>query len=74
LHDAHLIHTNLKTGTHHEYNQIRVSEHTQRDAQGIEAGVNSAIQEGLAPGTILEQGLISDMDEVGKHYEAGEFF
>jgi 5-methyltetrahydrofolate--homocysteine methyltransferase len=44
------------------------------DAPAVEAGVNAALQEGLAPETILKQGLISAMDEVGKLYEAGEFF
>ncbi len=44
------------------------------DAKGVETGVNQAIQEGLAPETILQQGLISAMDRVGKLYEEGEFF
>lgn len=44
------------------------------DAQGVEGGVNQAIQEGLAPETILKQGLIAAMDKVGKLYEEGEFF
>jgi 5-methyltetrahydrofolate--homocysteine methyltransferase len=44
------------------------------NAKGVEAGVNQAIQEGLTPETILKQGLISAMDQVGKLYEEGEFF
>jgi 5-methyltetrahydrofolate--homocysteine methyltransferase len=44
------------------------------DAPGVEAGVNKAIGEGLTAETILKQGLISAMDQVGKLYEAGEFF
>lgn len=44
------------------------------DAQGVEGGVNQAIQEGLAPETILKQGLIAAMDKVGKLYEEGDFF
>jgi 5-methyltetrahydrofolate--homocysteine methyltransferase len=44
------------------------------NAQGVEASINQAIQEGLSPETILKQGLISAMDRVGKLYEEGEFF
>ena len=44
------------------------------DASTVEAGVRAALDEGLAPETILKQGLISAMDEVGKLYEAGEYF
>ncbi len=44
------------------------------DAPGVEAGVQAALEEGLAPETILKQGLISAMDEVGKLYEAGEYY
>jgi 5-methyltetrahydrofolate--homocysteine methyltransferase len=44
------------------------------DAQGVEAGVNQALQERLTPETILKEGLIAAMDQVGKLYEEGEFF
>ena len=44
------------------------------DAPAVEAGVRAALEEGLAPETILKQGLISAMDEVGKLYEAGEYY
>jgi 5-methyltetrahydrofolate--homocysteine methyltransferase len=44
------------------------------DAQGVEAGVNQALQEGLTPDTVLKEGLIAAMDQVGKLYEEGEFF
>jgi 5-methyltetrahydrofolate--homocysteine methyltransferase len=44
------------------------------DAPAVEAAVNSALKESVAPDTILKQGLIAAMDEVGKLYEAGEFF
>jgi 5-methyltetrahydrofolate--homocysteine methyltransferase len=44
------------------------------DAPAVEAGVKAALEVGLAPETILKQGLISAMDEVGKLYEAGEYF
>ena len=44
------------------------------DAKGVETGVNQALQEGLAPETILKEGLIAAMDQVGKLYEAGDFF
>jgi 5-methyltetrahydrofolate--homocysteine methyltransferase len=44
------------------------------DAPAVEAAVNSALEAGLAPDTILKQGLIAAMDEVGKLYEAGEYF
>ncbi len=44
------------------------------DAPAVEAGVKTALEEGLAPETILKQGLISAMDEVGRLYEAGDYF
>ena len=36
--------------------------------------VQSAIDEGLAPETILKEGMIAAMAEVGKLFEEGEFF
>ncbi len=44
------------------------------DAPAVEASVKAALAEGLAPDTILKQGLISAMDQVGKLYEEGEYF
>jgi len=44
------------------------------DAQAVEASVNKALQEGVPAETILKEGLISAMDQVGKLYEAGDFF
>ena len=39
-----------------------------------EAGVRTALESQLPPETILDEGLISAMDEVGKRFEAGEFY
>jgi 5-methyltetrahydrofolate--homocysteine methyltransferase len=44
------------------------------DTKGVEDDVNQAIREGLSPETILKQGLISAMGQVGKLFEAGEFY
>ncbi len=44
------------------------------DAQGVESGVSTALQEGMVPDAVLKQGLISAMDEVGRLYEAGDIF
>jgi 5-methyltetrahydrofolate--homocysteine methyltransferase len=44
------------------------------DAPAVEASVNKALQEGVSAETILKEGLISAMDQVGKLYEAGDFF
>jgi len=44
------------------------------DAQGVEAGVNQALQEGIAADDILQQGLILAMDEVGKRFETGDMY
>jgi 5-methyltetrahydrofolate--homocysteine methyltransferase len=40
----------------------------------VEAGVQAALAQGVAPDTVLNQALISAMDEVGKRFEEGEFF
>jgi 5-methyltetrahydrofolate--homocysteine methyltransferase len=44
------------------------------DIQGVETSINEALDEGLGPETILKQGLISAMDQVGKLFEEGEFY
>jgi 5-methyltetrahydrofolate--homocysteine methyltransferase len=41
---------------------------------GATAGVNQALAEGIAPAEILNQGLIAAMTEVGRLFEAGEYF
>jgi 5-methyltetrahydrofolate--homocysteine methyltransferase len=43
-------------------------------APAVEAGVRAALAEGVKPEEILHQGLIAAMDEVGKRFEAGDFF
>jgi 5-methyltetrahydrofolate--homocysteine methyltransferase len=43
-------------------------------APAVEAGVQAAMDEGVAPDVILKQGLIAAMDEVGKRFEEGDFF
>jgi 5-methyltetrahydrofolate--homocysteine methyltransferase len=44
------------------------------DAAGTKAGVNAALAEGLAPETILKEGLIAAMGEVGRLFEENEYF
>lgn len=44
------------------------------DRTAVEAGVKGAVEEGTEPDVILNEGLISAMDEVGKRFESGEFF
>ena len=39
-----------------------------------EAGVRAALDSGVEPGEILDQALIAAIEEVGRLYEAGEFF
>lgn len=41
---------------------------------GAAAGVKAALQAGVAPAEILNQGLIAAMTEVGRLFEAGEYF
>lgn len=41
---------------------------------GVEAGVRRALEDGVAPNTILDEGLVAAMDEVGRKFEACEFF
>ena len=44
------------------------------DAPTAKAGVNAALAEGIAPETILKEGLIAAMAEVGRLFEANEYF
>ena len=44
------------------------------DAAGAKAGVNAAIAAGLDPDTILKEGLIAAMGEVGRLFEENEYF
>ena len=40
----------------------------------IEADVKDALDAGISPETILNEGMVSAMDEVGALFEAGEYF
>ncbi len=44
------------------------------DAPAAKAGVSAALAEGVAPETILKEGLIGAMAEVGRLFEANEYF
>jgi 5-methyltetrahydrofolate--homocysteine methyltransferase len=44
------------------------------NAKGAEAGVKAALAAGMDPDTILKQGLIAAMGEVGRLFEANEYF
>jgi 5-methyltetrahydrofolate--homocysteine methyltransferase len=44
------------------------------DAPGCKAGVNAALAEGILAETILKEGLINAMGEVGRLFEANEYF
>ena len=44
------------------------------DAPAAKAGVNAALAEGVAPETVLREGLIAAMTEVGRLFEANEYF
>jgi 5-methyltetrahydrofolate--homocysteine methyltransferase len=44
------------------------------DNKGIKAAVQRALDSGLEPGTILNQGMINAMSEVGKRFEEGEYY
>ncbi len=44
------------------------------DAPGCKAGVNAALAEGIPAETILKEGLINAMGEVGRLFEANEYF
>jgi 5-methyltetrahydrofolate--homocysteine methyltransferase len=43
-------------------------------APAVEAGVSSALAQGIPASEILNQGLIRAMDEVGKRFEEGDFY
>jgi 5-methyltetrahydrofolate--homocysteine methyltransferase len=43
-------------------------------APAVEMGVQEALDQGTAADTILNQGLIKAMDEVGRRFEEGEFY
>jgi 5-methyltetrahydrofolate--homocysteine methyltransferase len=40
----------------------------------VEAKVQAALQAGLAPKSILDEGMIAAMTEVGRQFEAGEYY
>lgn len=44
------------------------------DAAQVQAGVQAALDQGIQADTILQQGLIAAMEEVGNRFEEGEFF
>ncbi len=44
------------------------------DAGGAKGGVQAALEAGLEPGTILAEGMIAAMSEVGRRFEEGEYY
>lgn len=44
------------------------------NAPGVQAGVKAALDQGVAAEVILNQALISAMNEVGRRFEEGEYF
>jgi 5-methyltetrahydrofolate--homocysteine methyltransferase len=44
------------------------------DMAGVEAAVKRALEEKTPVKTVLQDGLISPMDEVGRRFEAGDFY
>jgi 5-methyltetrahydrofolate--homocysteine methyltransferase len=44
------------------------------DAPAAKAAVEAALQAGLPAGQLMQEGLIAAMTEVGRRYEAGEFY
>lgn len=44
------------------------------NASEVQAGVKAALEQGVAADVILNQALISAMNEVGRRYEEGDFF
>lgn len=44
------------------------------DKGNVESGVQSALEAGIKPEVILQQSLIPAMSEVGKRFEAGDYF
>ena len=46
----------------------------ERDNAGVQANVNAALAAGVPAGTILNEGCIAGMAEVGRLFEEGEYF
>jgi 5-methyltetrahydrofolate--homocysteine methyltransferase len=44
------------------------------DMRTAPEGVQEALNDGIAPGEILQEGMISAMEEVGRLFEEGEYF
>lgn len=44
------------------------------DVEQAKGGVTSALEAGLGPGDILAEGMIAAMEEVGRRFEAGEYY
>jgi 5-methyltetrahydrofolate--homocysteine methyltransferase len=44
------------------------------DRPAVEEGVRQALDDGAAPEAVLQQGLVSAMDEVGRRFEVCEFY
>ena len=44
------------------------------DMAGAKDGVEAALADGVSPDTIMQEGLIAAMSEVGSLFEAGDFF
>jgi 5-methyltetrahydrofolate--homocysteine methyltransferase len=44
------------------------------DMEGVKAAITQAIENSLSPETILKEGLIAAMAEVGRRFEIGEYF
>ena len=44
------------------------------DDEKVAELVQQALDEGMAPGEVLNGGLVTGMDEVGKDFKAGELF
>jgi 5-methyltetrahydrofolate--homocysteine methyltransferase len=44
------------------------------ETENVEKGVQVALSEGISAGDILNQGLISAMDEVGRQFEEGDLY
>ncbi len=44
------------------------------DEEAVAALVQQALDQGMAPHTVLQEGLIAGMDQVGKDFKAGDLF
>ncbi|MGE5072228.1 MAG: B12-binding domain-containing protein [Anaerolineae bacterium] len=44
------------------------------DGPGVQSHVNAALEQGQEPLTVLNEGMIAAMREVGKRFESGDFF